>query len=687
MAEKRLSVKLQLNDKDFQKGLRKASSSMKKFGRTMKRTGETLSRNFSVPIGLAGIASIKMASDFEESLNKTRVAFGESSSEVEAFAKTTLESFGIAEGSALEMASLFGDMATAMGLSQSEAAGMSQSLVGLAGDLASFKNIGIEQAQTALAGIFTGETESLKKLGIVITEANLKQFGYNKTMTQSEKIAVRYRAVIEQTRKAQGDFARTSDGVANSSRVLGESIKQLGQDFGTLLLPLATKLISIFQDFTNKISSLNKEQKQLILNIAGIAAVAGPLIVVFGHLSSGIGSILRLLRTLSAIILANPLTALITAVAALTAGIGFALVDMGKFIQTAVKFGKVGEVVAKVLLRMALALGGLNQGQFDAAIIALDALGKEQKKLEADVDDTTSSLEDQLKAIQNIQNTGQLNVGTFTPQEVPEAVDPIGLGFEKIEEPKLTFAETLKNQITEAEPIVAKLFQTMEEGTNQANESAILTSLNFEVMMEKFQTGLNNFVNIGSQVFSAIDSMIQSSFAKRNRELDNYYQKELNNINNSKMTEEQKANAIIDLDEEVNTQRKSIQKKQARADKALAVMNATIATAAAVAQALTAGPVAGPILAGVVAGLGQIQIATILATPIPQLAEGGIAFGNSMVNVGEYSGANVNPEVIAPLDKLKGMLGMETVNVVGTISGEDIVLASDRYNTRANRSF
>ena len=227
----------------------------------------------------------------------------------------------------------------------------------------------------------------------------------------------------------------------------------------------------------------------------------------------------------------------------------------------------------------------------------------------------------------------------------------------------------------------------MEEGTNQANESAILTSLNFEVMMEKFQTGLNNFVNVGSQVFTAVDGLIQSSFAKRNQQLDNYYQKELNNINNSKMTEQQKANAIIDLDEKVFDERKRIQRKQARADKALAVMNAIIATAAATAQALNAGPVAGPILAGVVAGLGQVQIATILATPIPQLAEGGIAFGNSMVNVGEYSGANVNPEVIAPLDKLKGMLGMETLNVVGTISGEDIVLASDRYNTRANRSF
>lgn len=140
--------------------------------------------------------------------------------------------------------------------------------------------------------------------------------------------------------------------------------------------------------------------------------------------------------------------------------------------------------------------------------------------------------------------------------------------------------------------------------------------------MEKFQNGLNNFVNIASQVFTAFDGLIQSSFAKRNQELDNYYQKELNNINNSKRTEEQKANAIEQLDKDVNERRKTLQTKQARADKAVAVMNATIATAAAVAQALTAGPVAGPILASVVGALGAAQIATIVATPIPQLAEG-----------------------------------------------------------------
>ena len=80
MAGKRLSVSLTLNDKQFQSGLRKATKSIQKFGKSMQRTGESLSRNLSAPIALAGVASIKMASDFEESLNKTRVAFGESSS-------------------------------------------------------------------------------------------------------------------------------------------------------------------------------------------------------------------------------------------------------------------------------------------------------------------------------------------------------------------------------------------------------------------------------------------------------------------------------------------------------------------------------------------------------------------------------------------------------------------------------
>ena len=128
------------------------------------------------------------------------------------------------------MASLFGDMGTSMGLPTDAAAKMSMSLTGLAGDLASFKNLSLDEVQTALAGVFTGETESLKRLGIVMTETNLDAYalanGFGKTtneMTQAEKVQLRYAYIMEMTKNAQGDYARTADGTANSIRTFQES--------------------------------------------------------------------------------------------------------------------------------------------------------------------------------------------------------------------------------------------------------------------------------------------------------------------------------------------------------------------------------------------------------------------------------------------------------------------------------
>ena len=321
MANKTLSVKLSLNDKQFQSNLKKTTKSLKKFGTSLKNIGKNLSTNLTLPILAIGVASIKLASDFEESLNKVRVAFGSTSGEVEAFAKTTLESFGIAEGSALEMASLFGDMSTSMGLTEQEASSMSTSLVGLAGDLSSFKNIGIEQAQTALAGIFTGETESLKKLGIVMTEANLKSFaltqGMNsnvKSMTQAEKVALRYSFILANTSNAQGDFSRTSEGFANQTRKLQESLKQLGQELGKVLLPLATKIVVKFNALVKSFSNLTTEQKETILKVAGLVAVLGPLLIIVGSIAGAISTLIPIVVGLVAAF--NPLVAVGLGVAA-----------------------------------------------------------------------------------------------------------------------------------------------------------------------------------------------------------------------------------------------------------------------------------------------------------------------------------------------------------------------------------
>jgi hypothetical protein len=279
---------------EMQNSLRQIDAAGQKF----QKLGRSMSAFVTLPILAAGAAAVKFASDYNESLNKVDVSFKDSSVNVKEFAKTTLESFGIAEGTALDMAAAYGDMGGSMGLTTNEAAKMSTSLVGLAGDLASFKNISIDIANTAIASIFTGETESLKKMGIVMTEVNLKQFALNsgitkmyEQMSQAEKVQLRYNYVLSVTKNAQGDFARTSGGAANQMRIFQESLKQIAAQMGEVVLPLFTKIITAINEKVVAFSKLSQGTKQTIVIIAGLVAVVGPLLLAFGAILSIIPAI------------------------------------------------------------------------------------------------------------------------------------------------------------------------------------------------------------------------------------------------------------------------------------------------------------------------------------------------------------------------------------------------------------
>jgi hypothetical protein len=222
-------------------------------------------------------------------------------------------------------------MATALGLPVEKAAGMSKSLVGLAGDLASFKNISIDIANTALSGIFTGETESLKKLGIVMTEANLSAFalsqGINKQMkdmSQAEKVALRYNYILSVTKNSQGDFARTGGGAANQMRIFQESLKQVGQQLGAVILPVFTRLITFVNGAIKSFSGLSDETKTTIVAIAGIAAAIGPLLSVTGSLLTFVPNLITKFNglkdaftSMTTVLAANPFTAIAVALAAI----------------------------------------------------------------------------------------------------------------------------------------------------------------------------------------------------------------------------------------------------------------------------------------------------------------------------------------------------------------------------------
>ena len=270
---------------------------MQNMGATISSVGQRMTTSLTLPIVAAGAAAVKLASDTEEARNKVDVVFGSMAESVKEFAANALSSYGLAEGSALQMASTFGAMASAMGLSDAQAASMSTSLTALAADMASFYNVSTEVASTSLQGIFTGEAEALKKFGIVMNQTNLEEFAaqqgkaYSK-MSEGEKVMTRYAYVMQATKDAQGDFARTSEGTANSLRTFQESLKELGAAFGEQLLPMITPIIQYLTRLVQIFASLPAPVQKFIAALLLIVAAIGPVLMVVGSLMSGLGAII-----------------------------------------------------------------------------------------------------------------------------------------------------------------------------------------------------------------------------------------------------------------------------------------------------------------------------------------------------------------------------------------------------------
>ena len=295
----------------------KVKNDWKETGEALTSLGKTLSLSISAPLTAAGVASVKLASDLTETLGKTEIVFGNLSDTVIAWSETSVESMGLAQETALNMASTYGDLGTAMGLSVDEAANMSMSLVKLGADMASFKNISIERANVALQAIYTGETESLKAMGIVMTEANLEQFamaqGCEKTyksMSQTEKVMLRYKYVMSMTTNAQGDFVRTGDSLANQSRKLGENIKQLGASFGKTLEPSISSAISTINGLVSWINGLDDGVKRVITTVGETVAAVPVIITAIG----GVITVVDKLKAAFVGLMANPVAAWITGI-------------------------------------------------------------------------------------------------------------------------------------------------------------------------------------------------------------------------------------------------------------------------------------------------------------------------------------------------------------------------------------
>lgn len=260
-------IDTQMSTDGFSKGVGSMQKQVGGLNGTIGKLGKTIATAFAVGKLLQfGKEAIDLGSDLQEVQNVVDVTFATMSDKVNEFAKNAATSAGLSETMAKRYAGTFGAMANAFGFAEEESFGMATALTQLAGDVASFYNLTQDEAYTKLKSVFTGETETLKDLGVVMTQNALDSYamanGYGKTtqaMTEQEKVALRYAFVQDQLSAASGDFIRTQDSWANQTRILSLNFDTFKANIGQALINVFTPFLQVINQIIAKVADLSSK--------------------------------------------------------------------------------------------------------------------------------------------------------------------------------------------------------------------------------------------------------------------------------------------------------------------------------------------------------------------------------------------------------------------------------------------
>ena len=617
MAEKTLSIKILLNDKQFMSSLRKTSSFMKKWGKSFERTGKNLTRNLTLPIVAMGAASVKAfdtqqkaIAQVEAGLISTGQAAGFTSKELQKMA------------SDLQAKTLFGDEVI---------------LKDATAQLLTFTNISGEQfarTQKAALNLATRLDGDLKSASIQLGKAlndpvaNLSalsrsgiQFSKDqkeviKSLAESGRLAEAQTIILDELEKQYG-------GAAEAARLAGLGpfqalqmvLSDLSEEFGALIMENLEPFRAKVEQITKFLQNLTDEQRRTLVTFAGYAAVIGPALFIIGKLSIAVAGLLKNLRLFTAFMATNPFALFAVAVAGLVSIMGFAILDTEKFIKTALKMGRVGKFIAKVVLA---ALSAINP-KYAAYFAVLDDVSEELDEQEKNLKDSTKEVDANKDAVDKLTKAiANLNIETEKGKDIK-----VGKTFEEISS---ALDAVQLDEIGEEEELEAMPFDTAK----------VLEDL--EAMQQKMKDTQHTFQG----AFHSMAVSAQGSFA--------------------------------DI-------------AKAAGNAARQQIKAFVAEAVAAHAAKIFASVPFPLNLALAAGAGSV-VGSLFNKIIPPFADGGIVSGPTLGLIGEYAGAKTNPEVIAPLDKLKSMIGTNggSTEVFGTISGADILLSSDRARKNRNRT-
>lgn len=297
MALANVNLKFGINLDSFRSGLQKVEKSLDATGKKMQSIGKSMSMYISLPVAAIGAASLKAASDAEETFSKFDTVFRDIQGTAEQAFQTLRKEYGLSSTAAKQMLGDTGDLLTGFGFSQQGALELSMEVQKLAVDLASFTNYsgGAKGASEALTKALLGEREQLKSLGIAIMEEDVKrQVALNTKngiifATEREaKAHATLQLAIQQSGNAIGDYARTSDSFANQSRLLQSRINDLSVELGQVFLPLATKVAKAVNGVVTWFTELDSGTKRVIAIVGALVAAIGPLMIGLGFLMTNI---------------------------------------------------------------------------------------------------------------------------------------------------------------------------------------------------------------------------------------------------------------------------------------------------------------------------------------------------------------------------------------------------------------
>ena len=270
-------IDTRMDTSGVQNGVSAIKKSFNGLGSVVKKVGLLIGGVFAAKkLVEFGKECLDLGSDLTEVQNVVDVTFTTLSDKVNDFAKAAMNSAGLSETMAKQYVGTFGAMAKSFGFTEQQAYDMSTQLTQLTGDVASFYNISQDLAYTKLKSVFTGETETLKDLGVVMTQTALDQYalanGYGKTtskMTEQEKVALRLKFVTEQLSAASGDFARTSGSWANQVRIMQLQIQSLKATIGQGLINIFTPVIKVINTLLAKLATVANAFKSFTELITG----------------------------------------------------------------------------------------------------------------------------------------------------------------------------------------------------------------------------------------------------------------------------------------------------------------------------------------------------------------------------------------------------------------------------------